>query len=67
MYRIWHRVLGQALEVADVPKIIDFCDMLFERQITLHEEYRDQFKNIYRERVREYFIRAPPKKQRVVE
>ncbi len=33
--------------------------MLFERQIGLYEEYHEQFKNIYRERVSEYFTRAP--------
>ena len=67
VFRLWHKILSKALEVADVPKIMDFCDMLFERQITLHEEYRDQFRNIYRERVREYFVGAPAKKQRMVE
>mmetsp|Transcript_31934 Transcript_31934/g.42281 ORF Transcript_31934/g.42281 Transcript_31934/m.42281 type:complete len:126 (-) Transcript_31934:695-1072(-) len=59
IFRLWYKVLELALEVADVPKIVDFCEMLFDRQISLHEEYRDQFKNIYRERVREYFKKAP--------
>ena len=59
VYRIWMRILQQGLEVPDIPKIIDFCDMLFDRQISLYEEYRSQFKNVYRERVAEYFKPAP--------
>lgn len=43
----------------EVAKVVDFCDMLFERQIGLYEEYANQFKNIYRDRVAEYFTRAP--------
>lgn len=40
VYRIWLQILENALEVPDVPKIIDFCDMLFERQVSLYEEYK---------------------------
>ena len=59
VFRLYYRILEVALEVPEVPKIVDFCDVLFERQISLHEEYKDQFKNIYRDRVRSYFVRAP--------
>ena len=52
-------MLEKALEVPDVPKIIDFCTILFDRQVALFEEYKNQFKNIYRERVSEYFKNAP--------
>ena len=42
----------------DVPKIIDFCSTIFERQLALYEEYSHQFKNIYRPRVDDYFKKA---------
>ncbi len=52
-------MLSEALKVPEVPKIIDFCAMLFERQVALYEEYKHQFSNIYRSRVSEYFFNAP--------
>ena len=52
-------MLTEALEIPEVPKIIDFCEMLFDRQVALYEEYKNQFSNIYRARVSEYFINAP--------
>lgn len=52
-------MLNHALELPDVNKIIDFTEMLFGRQLALYAEYKTQFKNIYRERVEEYFTHAP--------
>ena len=59
MFQIWCNLLEQALNVSDVGSIVNFCEQLFDRQIALYEEYKDQFKNIYKDRVAEYFKRAP--------
>ena len=34
-------MLEHALQVPDVPKIVDFCNILFERQVALYEEYKN--------------------------
>lgn len=31
VFRLYYRILEVALEVPEVPKIVDFCDVLFER------------------------------------
>ena len=59
IFQIWCNLLEQALNVSDVGSIVNFCEQLFDRQIALYEEYKDQFKNIYKDRVAEYFKRAP--------
>lgn len=58
-FQAWNKILSQALQVPDVPKILEFSEMLFERQVALYEEYKSQFANIYRPRVAEYFVIAP--------
>ena len=50
------------IDVDEIPKIIDFVDHIFEREIALYEEYRMQFPNIYKDRCADYFTR-PPKKR----
>jgi hypothetical protein len=59
VFQAFTKMLSEALEVPEVPKIIDFCEMLFDRQVALYEEYKNQFSNIYRPRVSEYFKDAP--------
>ena len=62
-YQKWIHVLGVVLDVEDIPKIIEFVDHIFEREVALYEEYRTQFPNIYKDRCADYFTR-PPKKFR---
>ena len=65
MFRIWRHMLEFALNVPDLPTVLEFCERLLERQINLYEEYKLQFVNIYRTRVRDYFKNAPPKQTKV--
>ena len=61
-YQKWIQILGVTLEVDKVPSVIDFADHIFERQVALYEEYKDQFSNLYKDRCAEYFVRAPKKR-----
>ena len=61
-YQRWIHVLGVVLDVEDIPKIIEFVDHIFEREVALYEEYKTQFPNIYKDRCADYFTR-PPKKR----
>ena len=61
MFQTWYTLLEDYLKVPDVLKMMDFCEMLFERQIGLYEEYKVQYTHVYRERVSEYFKKAPKK------
>ena len=58
-------MLEHALDVPEVPTVIEFCDKLLERQISLFEEYKNQFVNIYRKRVSEYFKKAPSRPKNI--
>jgi hypothetical protein len=56
VYNHWRfTVLEKTLGVGEVPKIIAFCDHILQRQVSLFEEYKTQFPNIFKERVAEYF------------
>jgi hypothetical protein len=56
VYSHWRfTVLEKILHVSEVPKIIAFCDHVMQRQVSLYEEYKTNFPNIYKERVAEYF------------
>ena len=61
MFQAWYTLLEEYLKVPDVMKMMDFCEMLFERQIGLYDEYKTQYNHVYRERVSEYFKKAPKK------
>ena len=52
-------MLERLLKMTEVHKIIQFSESVMERQIKLFEEYKDNFPNIYKERVAEYF--KPPR------
>ena len=59
VFQVWNNMLENVLNLNDLPSVVCFCETLFERQIALYEEYKNQFRNIYKERVSEYFKRAP--------
>ena len=59
MFQLWNKIVTEGLEVEEPERITVFSDVLFARQVSLYEEYKDQFKNIYRDRVAEYFKHAP--------
>ena len=40
IYQIWNNMLEVALEMPDVHKVITFCEVLFERQVALFDEYK---------------------------
>jgi hypothetical protein len=40
----------------DVPRVQLFSSHILDRQLALYREYRQNFPNIYKERVAEYFI-----------
>ena len=58
MFQIWYKLVEKDLKIQNLSKIVDFCDVLFDRQIALYDEYKTQFKNIYRSRVIDYFKRS---------
>jgi len=56
-------ILGVMLEVEEIPKIVEFVDHIFDREVALYDEYKNQFPNVYKDRCKEYFVR-PPKKRK---
>ena len=58
-------MLERILKLTEVNKIILFTETLIERQVKLYEEYKDQFPNIYKERVADYLkpARQSPKEE----
>lgn len=48
-------MLEKILNVSEVAKILAFCDHVMQRQISLYEEYKTQFPNIFKDRVADYF------------
>lgn len=62
-FRIWIDLLENKLAMEDVPKIEQFCEHVFSRQLQLFIEYKNQFCNIYKERCYDYFVEAPAKKE----
>lgn len=44
----------------EISKIMEFCEHVFSRQITLFEEYKGTFPNVYKERTHEYFMQVHP-------
>ena len=41
--------------MTEINKIIAFCEHIMTRQLSLFDEYKETFPNIYKERVRDYF------------
>lgn len=55
-------MLERALEMRELASIIEFCPVVLHRQVQFYQEYKDKFRNIYRERVAEYFWLPPSKR-----
>ena len=63
-YRKWLYIVEHYLELDDAPTIVSLSECLFERQVSLYEESRDWFPNIYKDRCAETFVRAPKRPSR---
>ena len=64
-YQKWLYILDHYLDLKeDVQFIISLGECLFERQLCLYEESKEWFRNIYKDRCAETFVRAPKRHSR---
>jgi hypothetical protein len=47
-------VLEKTLKLSEIPKIIKFSEHIMTRQISLFDEYKETFPNVYKERFASY-------------